>query len=153
MLEIPFLKSLSDEQRGLVVPLFEKFDVPAHTVIFQQGEAAVHLYLIAYGDVAIRYKPYDGPKMTLIHLHRGDFFGWSSVVGNETYTSDAVSASQIEAYQLRGADLRQLCMTHGKTGHIILERLAEAVSPRWKNAREQIHEMLHDNFNTVNKHV
>lgn len=101
--------------------------------------------------MAIRYKPYDGPKMTLTRLHAGDFFGWSSVVGNESYTSEAVSTTQLETYQVSGSELRKLCMTNGETGYFILEQLAEAVSPRWKNAKQQIHEMLHDNFDMEHK--
>ncbi|MBI3738429.1 MAG: cyclic nucleotide-binding domain-containing protein [Chloroflexi bacterium] len=144
-LKIPFLKNLTSEQLKLLDPLFETFSAPAGTTIFERGDKAVHLYLIVRGKVGIQYKPYDGPKITLTHLRAGDVFGWSSVVGNATYTSDVVSKTYLDTLRIRGRDLRQLCLHHPEVGRAILEKLAEAVSPRWRNAKDQIHDMLQNN--------
>lgn len=142
MLDIPFLNDLTGEQYALLLSLAETFAVSNGTVIFKQGDEAAYLYLILRGRVAIRYKPYDGPEITLTSLKAGDIFGWSSVVGNPTYTSDAISKTQIEMLRIRGADLRRLCTEHPTVGGSILEKLAEAVSPRWKNAKGQIQKLL-----------
>ena len=142
VLDIPFLKGLTQEQCDLLLHLFEPFSVPAGIVIFKQGDPALYLYLISSGRVAIRYKPYDGPKITLNRLRNGGIFGWSSVIGNKAYTSDAISTSPLEAFRLRGMDLRNLCLEHPDAGRDVLQKLAEAVSPRWKNARDQIRDML-----------
>ncbi|RME91399.1 MAG: NifU family protein, partial [Anaerolineae bacterium] len=40
------------------------------------------------------------------------------------------------------ADLRRLCQQHPHLGRTILDRLAEVVSSRWKNARAQVRSML-----------
>ena len=146
-LKIPFLKNLTSEQLKLLDPLFETFSAPAGTTIFERGDKAIYLYLIIRGTVGIEYKPYDGPKITLTHLRIGDVFGWSSVVGNSTYTSDVVSKTYLDALRIRGRDLRQLYMDHPELGRAILEKLAEAVSPRWKNAKDQIHDILQSNMN------
>ncbi len=142
MPDSPFLKDLTREQYDLLSPLFEAFAVPARTAIFKQGDTAAYLYIISRGRVAIKYKPYDGPKITLTHLRPGDIFGWSSVVGSETYTSDAVSTTLIEALRIRGADLMQICIEFPDLGSGILEKLAAAVSPRWVHARKQIQDLL-----------
>ena len=142
MLGTPFLKDLTREQQDLLVPLFEPFTVPSRTVIFKQGDEAAYLYLILQGRVSILYKPYDGPKITITHLHDGDIFGWSSVVGTETYTSDAQCTTRLETLRIRGADFRKLYCEHPNDCRSILEKLAEAVSPRWLNAKIQIQNML-----------
>lgn len=92
--------------------------------------------------MAILYKPYDGPKITLTHLHEGDIFGWSSVLGSSTYTSDAQSTTNIETLRIRGADLRRFYFEHPNAGRSVLDKLAESVSPRWMNAKDQIQNML-----------
>jgi CRP-like cAMP-binding protein len=143
--EIPFLKDLTREQYDLLFPLFESLTVPGETVIFKQGDAATYLYIIMQGRIAIEYKPYDGPKITLTHLHDGDIFGWSSVVGSQTYTSDALSTEKVETLRIRGADLKRLYMDHPDVGRSVLEKLAEAVSPRWIDAKNQIQNMLQNN--------
>ena len=84
LVNIPFLKNLPQEQFDLLAPLLKPLNVPSKTTIFEQGDQAEYLYLISSGTVSIQYKPYDGPKITLTHLHAGDVFGWSSVVGRET---------------------------------------------------------------------
>src|SRR5512138_652791 len=123
MLDLPensFLKSLTPEQLLLLKPLFEQFGAPAGSVIFKQGDEATHLYMIEHGAVTIQYKPYDGPMITLSHLQPGEIFGWSSVVGGQTYTSDAVATNELEALRMRGSDLVHLCMDHPIEGGAIL---------------------------------
>jgi CRP-like cAMP-binding protein len=149
IVDAPFLKELTQEQYELLFPLFEAITVPSGTVIFKQGDPAAHLYIILEGIVAIEYKPYDGPKITLTHLHTGDIFGWSSVVGSPTYTSDVLSTTHLEALRLRGADLKRLYVDHPNICQSILEKLAEAVSPRWVHAKNQIQSMLQ---NSVYQH-
>ena len=142
LVNIPFLKDLPQQQFDLLAPLFKPFIAPSKTAIFEQGDQAEHLYLISSGTVSIQYKPYDGPKITLTHLHAGDVFGWSSVVGGEIYTSSAVSEDSVEAIRIRGIELQELCKEHYIAGCMILEKLAEVVSPRWKNAKDQVRDML-----------
>lgn len=138
----PFLHDLTPEQYDLVSTLFESVSIPSRTLVCRQGEKATYLYLLLDGNVTIRYKPYDGPRITLTHLHSGDVFGWSSVVGNEDYTSDAISTTRVQALRLRGDLLRWLCAEYPSAGASILQKLAQAVSPRWVNAQSQIQSLL-----------
>jgi CRP-like cAMP-binding protein len=145
VMDVPFLKDLTRQQNDLLLPLFEPFTVPSETVIFKQGDEAAYLYVILQGKITIEYKPYDGPKITLTHLHEGDIFGWSSVVGSPAYTSDAYSTTRVETLRIRGADLQRLHMDHPDIGRSVLEKLAEAVSPRWIHAKNEVQAMLQNN--------
>lgn len=89
--------------------------------------------------------------MILAHLHTGDAFGWSSVVGGTAYTSGIYSETEIKAVRIRGNDLRKLCRNYPDLGGIILDRLADAVSDRWKNSREQVQAILQRNLNKNEK--
>jgi CRP/FNR family transcriptional regulator, cyclic AMP receptor protein len=149
----PFFRGLTSEQLDLIVPLFAHYSAPAGTTVFKQGDEAAFLYLIQSGTVTIQYKPYDGPIITLSHLKPGDFFGWSSVVGGRTYTSDVVCTTRLEALRLRGSDLVRLCKEHPQAGSAILNKLAEVVSPRWTYARRQIQAILENNAQPENNHA
>ena len=144
--QIPILQELSEEQLELLTPLFEVFTCPSDHPIFEQDEQATYLYLLTGGTVALYYKPYDGARMILTHLHAGDAFGWSSVVGGSVYTSGIFSETEIKAVRIRGDDLRRLCRDHPDLGRIVLDRLAEAVSGRWKDSREQVQTILQRNL-------
>ena len=142
MPEIPFLQDLTPEQHDLLAALFVPVELPGRSVIFRQGQEAAFMYLLVEGGVSLRYKPYDGPRITLTRLHAGDVFGWSSVVGNDVYTADAIVTIPARALRARGMDIRELCVRFPTTGSQILEKLALAVSPRWLNSREQIQHLL-----------
>lgn len=142
LLDNPFIRDLTEEEYRLLARLFLPHDAPARTLMIKQGERADFLYLILSGNVYLRYKPYDGPRITLTHLHAGDIFGWSAAVGHEIYTSDAISTTAVRTMRLRGKDLRQLCAKHPSEGAKILEKLAKQVSPRWVHARRQIQVLL-----------
>ncbi len=135
---IPLFRDLESEQVELLKPLFEYFTCPAETMIFEQGAVASYIYLLMKGEVAIRYKPYDGPPLVLTRLRTGDVFGWSSLIGSKYYTSSGISETHVEAIRIRGLHLINLVRNNPETGRIILDRLAYSVSPRWKNAHEQV---------------
>jgi CRP/FNR family transcriptional regulator, cyclic AMP receptor protein len=139
---IPLFQDLDPAQIALLKPLFEQFTCPADTVIFEQDAPAIYLYLLIKGEVAIRYKPYDGPLITLTRLREGDVFGWSAVVGSPCYTSSIVSESPVEAIRIRGNRLIKLFSDAPETGKVVMDRLARIVSPRWGNAHAQVQSLL-----------
>jgi CRP-like cAMP-binding protein len=71
-------------------------------------------------------------------------FGWSAVVGSRIYTSSVTAIDDLETYRINGSRLRNLCKDYPEAGRDILERLANIVSSRWKNAHEQVKSMLFD---------
>ncbi len=142
MLDNPFLHDLTPEQYDLLASLFEPVDIPAGSSICRQGEPAIYLYVLQDGEASLAYKPYDGPRITLAHVHKGDVFGWSAVVGNEFYTSDVSSLTAVQLLRARGDTLRQLCVEYPTAGRSILEKLAKAVSPRWVDAQRHIQRVL-----------
>ncbi len=139
---IPLFQDLDPAQIALLKPLFEEFVCPANIVIFDQGAPAIYLYLLIKGEVAIRYKPYDGPIITLTRLREGDVFGWSAVVGSPLYTSSIISETEIESIRIRGSHLLKLFNDSPETGRVVMDRLARVVSPRWGNAQAQVQSLL-----------
>ena len=141
---VPLFKGVDEHILLMLEPLFEPFSCPAETVIFEQGDLAHHLYLVLEGTVEMRYKPYDGPPLTLTNLPQGSIIGWSAVIGNSTYTSGAVCKTDFQAIRMSGRDLHKLCAKEPEAGRIILNLLAESVSSRWHDARTQIQTLLNN---------
>lgn len=139
---IPLFQDIAPYQVSMFREAFEPYSRLDGEVIFDQGAPASHLYLLLRGGIAIRYKPYDAPPIVLTRLRDGDVFGWSAVIGSPRYTSSAVSESQIEAIRIHREDLWNLLTNEPETGKILIDRLAQIVSPRWKNAHEQIQPLL-----------
>jgi CRP-like cAMP-binding protein len=142
VIRFPLFRDLSAADLKIIAPLFSACAYPPQAILFEQGETAEHLYLLAKGEVTLRYKPYDGEPITLNRIKAGGVFGWSAVLGNSVYSSSVICAEPCEVLFIAGPDLRQLLVKHPQTGRIVLDRLARAVSSRWVNAHAQIKAML-----------
>jgi len=112
------------------------------TVLFEQGDPAEHLFLVVSGEVVIRYKPDDGPAITVARVHPGGIVGWSAALRNPAYTSGAICETYTQMLRVRGDDLRSLCYQQPETGFVILERLARVIAERLRYSQEQVLELL-----------
>ena len=142
MNRVAIFDELDEDLIDLLSPLFEEFSYQPGTTIFRQGEQSEFLYLVINGKVDMSYKPHDGGSITISHVGKGGIFGWSAVVGSDTYTSTAVAIGDVEAFRVHGSDLRKFCREHPQEGKDILERLADGVSSRWKDAHKQVQSIL-----------
>ena len=134
---VPAFEDLNDEYMDLLRPLFEPFACHPGSIVLQQGAPADYLYLILKGAVEISFKPYDGTPITISHVEKGSWFGWSAVVGSRKYTSSAIAIEELETIRIHGNELRKLCLDEPEAGKVVLERLADNVSSRWKDAHKQ----------------
>ncbi len=135
-------KNMNEKYLDLLKPLFEPYSCRPGTTVVQQGKPADYIYLVLSGKAQVSFKPDDGPSITISHVAKDGLFGWSAVVGSRTYTSSVMAIENLETYRIRGSELRKLCVEHPDAGKDILERLATAVSSRWKNSHEQVKSIL-----------
>jgi CRP-like cAMP-binding protein len=136
--ELSIFHGLNPEQLDQLATLIEIYQFSRDDVIFGQGQATDFLYILLSGEVEIRYKPYDGPLLSVARIYAGGVFGWSAVVGHESYTSMAVAAQAGEAYRISGQALKDFCAGYPDTGVIILEHLAGAIAERLHSTHAQI---------------
>jgi len=137
---------LSEAQMHLLEPLLEYCAFPAGQVVFEQGAAADSLYVLLRGTVDVRYKPYDGPELTVARIQPGGVFGWSAALRRDAYTSAAVTCEAVEAYRVNGAKLRCLCEHNPETGMVLLERLASIIAERLSSTHDQIMAILQNSL-------
>ena len=139
---LSFFQDLNPDQSALVRSLFWPCNDPAGTVIFEQGDLAEHLYIVVEGEVNIRYKPEDGPAINVTRVRTEGVVGWSAAIGNPTYTSSAICATDCLMLRMRGQDLRRFCDKHPDTGMLVLERLAEVIAERLRNTHHHVIALL-----------
>ncbi len=139
---LEFFNGLSTADMQLLAPYFAPQSFPGNINIFEQGDQAFYLYLVIKGEVVIRYKPEDGPLMTVTRVQPGGIFGWSAAMGNPAYTSGAICAVDSDVIRIRGSDLRRLCDEHPKLGKVILDRLAAVIAERKASRQRSVTEML-----------
>jgi CRP-like cAMP-binding protein len=141
---LPFFAGLSATDIRLLALFFVPQTWVAGTVVFEQGDQAEYLYLVVSGELAIRYKPDDGPMMNVTHIQPGGIFGWSAAMGNPIYTSGAVCVLDSEVLSIRGADLRMLCEKHAELGEVVLIRLSAIIAERQQSQQSRVNSILAD---------
>jgi Fe-S cluster biogenesis protein NfuA len=142
LLRFPLFKDFSNADMKIIAPLFHTRTYTQGAVIVEQGEKATCLFLLTFGKVEIHYKPYDVEAIKLNNLYTGSVFGWSSVLGNDVYSSSVISVSNSEVLIICGDDLRTLREKHPQTGALVMDRLAQSVSTRWVEAQKQVKSMI-----------
>jgi CRP-like cAMP-binding protein len=146
---LPLFRGLDPQDLSLLSERLQTDSFSDDEIIFGQGDRADRLYVLISGKVAIQFKPEDGDTITVTEIKEGGVFGWSSALGRQTYTSCAVCLEESEALSMVGDELRELCATHPETGIIILERLAEVIASRLRNAHAHVVEMLQQGMQTT----
>lgn len=139
---LPVFEGFDEQQLRLLRPLFSPVDAYTGDVLFEQGETARYLYLVISGEVTIRYKPEDGPALTVTRVRPGGVVGWSAALGSRCYTSGAVCEVYSQLLRVSGPDLRNLCIEHPETGALLLERLASIIAARLRHTHEQVMALL-----------
>lgn len=139
--KLSFFEGLSSAQLSVLRPHFELCDFPSGMVVFVQGAPATYLYIVVAGEVLVEFKPDDSPPMVIARVRPGGIFGWSAALGNQAYTSGAVSTTYSQALRVQGEDLRSLCENHQDIADIILRQLANVIAER-RNVHPQVMAIL-----------
>lgn len=142
--DFSLFESFSAQERDCLRPLFLFSFMPAGTLLFEQGDQAEYLYIVADGEIVIHYKPEDGPSLVLTRVHKDGVVGWSAVIGNPIYTSSAVCATHSQLLRVRNQDLRRFSETNPLTASLLLEQLAAVLAERLRHTHPQIMTLLEE---------
>jgi CRP-like cAMP-binding protein len=138
LFNLSIFQGIDADKQSQLLPLVSLCHVTEGTILFKQGEAATHLYIVESGIVEIIFKPFDGPALTVSRLNSGCVFGWSSTLGRSGYTSAARALTDCETYRICGKDLQKLCEDNPETGMVLLDRLASAIAERLECTHNEI---------------
>jgi CRP-like cAMP-binding protein len=140
--ELDLFKGFSPAEAEALQELFEWCELPVGTVLFEQGEIALNVYLVVKGEVMVRYKPEDGPALIVSRLHSQGVVGWSAVIGSPTYTSSAECGSDCVVLRVCSDDLRAFVEQHPAAGARLLDRLGTMIAERMRNTHEHVMALL-----------
>ncbi len=142
MVNLPIFEGLDPEALNWIEPMLDLCTFAKDDRIFNQGQPATFLYIVVSGEVNVRFKPYDGPELSVARILPGGVFGWSAALGHNAYTSSAVAVEFCEAARIHGDQLHRLCQERPEIGVVVLERLAGVIAERLRSTYSQILSIL-----------
>ncbi len=147
---LPIFESFTPWQIQLIQPFMEFCSFPADMVIFQQGDRAENFYILTSGEIALRFKPYDGPALVITKLTFGDIFGWSAALGRTSYSAAAIANSDVKVIRLQANNLQKLCTIDHETTALFLDRLVGVVSGKLMDSHQEILNLFSNGMNLNN---
>ena len=132
--QFALFNGFSDHQLFQLKQVMEFCSLPADMVLFEQGSLAEHLYILLDGEVAIYYKPYDGPSLVIAKVLPGYVFGWSAALNRKGYSSSAKTVRDSTAFRIKKNTFSSLCDHCPDAGTLFLDHLASAISERIENS-------------------
>jgi CRP/FNR family cyclic AMP-dependent transcriptional regulator len=97
-------------------------------LLFHQDEPARNFYILSEGRVRISV----GPQGLLAHVSSdpGDVIGWSSLVGNETYTASAECLGPVKVSKIEKSQLDEILHQDPESGMTFFKHLAALIGRR-----------------------
>ncbi len=139
---LPLFMGLNPTQMEFMRSLFIACQDSEGSALFKQGSQADYLFVVVEGEIDIRYKPDDGPELTVTKVRSGGVLGWSAALGNQAYSSSAVCLTDCILLRVHSNALHDLCVEHPETGAIIVERLAAVIAERIRNTHHHVISLL-----------
>ena len=144
---LPLFKSFKLYQIQLIKPFMEFCSFPANMVIFHQGDRADNFYILTSGEIALHFKPYDGPSLVITKIASGDVFGWSAALGRTKYSATAIATSDIKVICIQASNLQKLCIIDPETAALFLDRLVGVISGKLQDSHQEILTLFSNGMN------
>lgn len=122
---------LSDEMLEKLVPITEMFRFDRDEIVFRQGGQADRLYLLRKGKVLLEQRITDTVTVFLSSIKPSFSFGWSAMLENGLYSTDAVCTEPSELFSFRESKIKKLMAEDHSLGFIISQRLLYVLKKRY----------------------
>ena len=128
---------LTDDMLNRLIPITKEHFFEENEVIFKQDEKADRLYFVKTGKVLLEYRIADKITVTMSAVRPGFSFGWSAMLDDEPYSTDAICNERCEILSIKASDLKQEMINDHSMGYIISQRLLYVVKKRYDARTEQ----------------
>ncbi len=124
-----FIKEVMDKMAK------ESFD--AGTILFSEGNPARYFYVLLKGRIKLSH----GGREHLVHIvsKPGEAFGWSSLVGRETYSATAETLAPSKIIKVKREDLERIIEQDPQSGVVFYRRVAGLIGQRLISSYESMH--------------
>ena len=135
--KIVMLGYLTDDMLDRLVPLTELLNFDANEYIFRQGDRAGRFYMLQKGKVLLEHRITAEITVSVSAIKPGYSFGWSAMLNEEFYTSDAICAEACEVFSFRENKIKALFEKDHSLGFIMSQRLLVIMKKRYDIRTEQ----------------
>lgn len=140
--QVDVFKNLSDNQLSAIRKCAEAVDFKKGERIFEQGDAASHVWIVLEGDIELRTEPSGfgkESKHTPSFLSEAQAFGWTCFVQPYRYRLSGYCASRgCKVIKLERGDLLAVFEQDAVVGFKVMDYLLGAVGKQFEQLQDEI---------------
>jgi CRP/FNR family cyclic AMP-dependent transcriptional regulator len=134
-------EGLSEDELKIIADQGREEDYDEGEVIFEERTEARHVFLLAEGRVALRFRLPLKPltrETTIDTVSKGEVFAWSALVKPHRLTATAICSERAKCLVFEGEDLHRIFQENNHIGYVVIENLAAVIAGRLRDVRLQL---------------
>ncbi len=135
--KIVILGYLQDYMIDNLLPCVDLLMFEERETIFREKEPATRFYMVKRGKVVLEQRISDKITVSVGAIKAGYSFGWSAVLVDGTYTSDAVCTETCEVFSVRSDRLKNLLDNDHSMGYMLTQRILQIIKSRLDHRTDQ----------------
>jgi CRP/FNR family transcriptional regulator, cyclic AMP receptor protein len=128
---------LSDDMLKSLIPITEMLLFDKNELVLKQGEKADRFFFLKKGKILLEQRITDTMTVSLSSIKPGFSFGWSAMLEDALYSTDALCVENCEVYSFRGSKIKKVMEKDHSLGFIISQRLLYVLKKRYDARTEQ----------------
>lgn len=134
----PFFAGLNPDTLNRVAEISHEIELPAGQILFQEGDPALNLFIVARGEMDIGFELSWGEKRVVDHVVAGEILSWSALLPPYRVTATAVARCDSRLIALDAEGLRVLRNQDDALGHRLMTEVARSLAHRLHGAHTQL---------------
>jgi CRP-like cAMP-binding protein len=144
-----FLQDIPDAHLKELAALAEVKELPAHTVVFREGQTSTSIYLVVQGSIAVEIRMPGRGCTPVVTVGAGELLGWSPVLGSGLMTGTARVVTPARVVVMNAAQLLAVCEHNPRLGMEFMRRTAQALAVRLNATRLQLLDVYRNDLRFV----
>jgi CRP-like cAMP-binding protein len=142
--QIVMIAHLTEPMQDRLSQIIDVFKFDKDEILFKEGEPAERFYMLRSGNVLLEQRISDKVTACVGSVKPGFSFGWSAMVDNGVYTSDAVCVEPSEIYSFKRDKINKLFEQDPELGFRMYRRLLEIIKKRLDYRTGQFQQAIKD---------
>lgn len=139
---IEILKHLTDAMLEKLLPIIDDLNFNEDDIVFRQDEPAERFYMVNSGKIILEQTITPDVTVCLGSIKPGYSFGWSAMLEEATYRSDAICAEYSELYSFRHDQIKRVLNSDPDMGYRLYQRLLIVLKKRYDKRTEQFRQTV-----------
>ena len=140
--QIVMLTYLTDSMLDNLAQIIDILKFDMDEILFRENEPAERFYMLISGNVLLEQRISGEVTAIIASIKPGLSFGWSAMIKDSLYTSDAVCAEPSEIYSFKQSKVQKLFAQDPEMGFRFYQRLLVIIKNRLDYRTDQFRQAI-----------